>query len=67
MYKLLIYVADIKAKNAIVNIENQDDEMCFAYSIIAQLRPTANANLERAIAEYRQHLHLLNMEGKYFS
>src|SRR3989442_1361012 len=45
-------------KKCIINVKNEDDELCFAYSILAQLYPSkSNKN---KVVSYKKHLGKLN-------
>src|SRR3989442_1680202 len=48
-------------KQGIVNVKNIDDDICFQYSILAQLYPSKNNKTN--VCSYKKHLKNLNMTG----
>ena len=51
----------IALTHSVVNIQNKEDNMCFAYSILAHIHP-AKTNVHR-VTNYTQYLNELNMTG----
>ena len=53
--------AGLKEKGAIVNVQN-DDHLCFVYSVLAHLHPAMNRNAQR-VNNYKRYLNTLNYDG----
>jgi hypothetical protein len=56
--------ASLMAKQALINVFNPDDNMCFAWAVLSALYP-CKKNAER-ISKYRPHLNSIDLTGLNF-
>ena len=56
----------IKAKKAIINVQNRHDNFCFLYSILAALYPVDSKRGPHRTHHYKHHLNEFNTKGLSF-
>ena len=57
---------EITGKQAVLNIENYNDELCFVWSILAALHPVNFKNNANRVSKYKPYFNELNLEGLTF-
>jgi len=57
---------EIRNKEAILNIENRSDNLCFMWSVLAGIYPVHFKQHPNRLAHYKPHLHELNTTGLSF-
>jgi len=56
----------IKAKRAVINVANKNDEECFRWAILSALYPVKRNEHAVSVSKYRKHYKKINCDGLTF-